>query len=93
MTFAHKLLGLTCLLGATACYDYYGYEYVPVGTVTVTGAPVEVQSAPYVYWEGRPHYYYHHHWYFREHGHWYYYPHEPYALHEYRHHHHHYYYP
>ncbi len=51
---------------------------------TVTNAPLEIESSPYVTYEGRPTYYYQNRWYYRDGGNWRSYKEEPVELHRHR---------
>jgi hypothetical protein len=73
---------LSCAaLGGAGCYASAG---VPGADVELTSAPVDIDTYPSVYYEGRPAYFYHDHWYYREGRAWRYYHTEPRFLFEHR---------
>ena len=65
-TWAHWVL-LAAASAATGCYAYAEPEPV-TATYEVTSAPpdVEIESAPYVVYEGHPTYWYGGRWYYRD---------------------------
>ena len=70
-----RALGVATLMAfGSGCYAEAGAEPVYVDA-TVT--PVEVETAPSYYYEGRTVYYVHDHWYTRDRDHWVYYRTEP----------------
>jgi hypothetical protein len=71
-------------LALTGCWWGVGVEAHEPAYVEVTSVPVEIESGPWIVYEGRPHYLYHDHWYYRDHGRWRYHRHEPAILIEHR---------
>jgi hypothetical protein len=55
-----------------------------VGYAQVTSAPADIETYPYVVYEGRPVYYYGDHWWYRDGSNWSYYRDEPAELHRQR---------
>jgi hypothetical protein len=76
-------LVLACAVPLTAACGAWGVTTTtaePVGEVEVTSAPVDIDDAPQVVYDGHPVYLSNDRWYYRDGAQWKYYAHEPNAL-------------